>query len=142
MKENLSLLKDLLGSWKTRFLSMWQLFQKCFFDELEDIVNKYNNTVHRTTKVKPTDITSDSYAEYNEDSNETKPKFKVGDRVKILKSKKKQKKKKTVLLKDIPKICQKKFLLLVKLKTQFLGHTWLVTWMVKNCRKLVRKNSE
>ena len=72
--------------------------------------------------MKPIDITSDSYAEYNEDSNETKPKFKVGDRVKILKSKKK-KKKKTVLLKDIPKICQKKFLLLVKLKTQFLGHT-------------------
>ena len=43
--------------------------------------------------MKPTDITSDSYAEYNEDSNETKPKFKVGDRVKILKSKKKKKKK-------------------------------------------------
>ena len=41
--------------------------------------------------MKPTDITSDSYAEYNEDSNETKPKFKVGDRVKILKSKKKKK---------------------------------------------------
>ena len=70
MKKNLSLLKDLLGSWKTRFLSMWQLFQKWFFDELEDIVNKYNNTVHRTTKMKPTDITSDSYAEYNEDFNE------------------------------------------------------------------------
>ena len=57
---------------------------------LENIVNKYNNTVHRTTKMKPVDITSDSYAEYNEDSNETKPKFKVGDRVKILKSKKKK----------------------------------------------------
>ena len=87
---------------------------------LDDIVNKCNKTVHRSIKMKPIDITSDSYAEYNEDSNETKPKFKVGDCVKILKSKKK---KKTVLLKDIPKICQKKFLLLVKLKTQFLGHT-------------------
>ena len=85
---------------------------------LEDIVNKYNNTVPRTTKMKPIDVTSDSYAEYNEDSNETKPKFKVGDRVKILKSKKKK-----VLLKGIPKIWQKKFLLLVKLKTQFLGYT-------------------
>ena len=40
--------------------------------------------------MKPIDITSDSYAEYNEDSNETKPKFKVGDCVKILKSKKKK----------------------------------------------------
>ena len=31
------------------------------------------------------DIASDSYAEYNEDSNLTKPKFKVGDHVSILK---------------------------------------------------------
>ena len=43
---------------------------------LDDIVNKYN-TVHRTIKMKPTDVTSDSYAEYNEDSNEKDPKFKV-----------------------------------------------------------------
>ena len=36
---------------------------------LNDIVNEYNNTVHRTIKMKPIDVTSDSYAEYNEDSN-------------------------------------------------------------------------
>ena len=50
---------------------------------LEDIVNKYNNTVHRTIKMKPIDVTSDSYAVYKEDSNEKDPKFKVGDRVRI-----------------------------------------------------------
>ena len=31
------------------------------------MVNKYNNTVHKTIKMKPTDITDDSYTEYNED---------------------------------------------------------------------------
>ena len=36
---------------------------------LNDIVNKYNNTVHRTIKIKPIDVTNDSYVEYNEDSN-------------------------------------------------------------------------
>ena len=36
-----------------------------YFDELDDIVNKYNNTVCRTIKMKPIDVTSDSYAEYN-----------------------------------------------------------------------------
>ena len=56
-------------------------------DVLDDIVDKYNNTVHRTIKMKPIDVTSDSYAEYNEDSNVTKPKFKVGDHVKISKYK-------------------------------------------------------
>ena len=41
----------------------------------------YNNAVHRTIKMKPIDVTFDSYAEYNEDSNEKDSKFKVGDHV-------------------------------------------------------------
>ena len=36
----------------------------------------------------PIDVTSDSYAEYNEYSNEKDPKFKVGDHVRISKYKK------------------------------------------------------
>ena len=35
--------------------------------------------------MKPIDVTSDSYAEYNEDSDEKDPKFKDGDRVRISK---------------------------------------------------------
>ena len=50
---------------------------------LDDILNKYNNTLHRTIKIKPTDVTSDSYAEYNEDSNRKDLKFKAGDRIRI-----------------------------------------------------------
>ena len=41
-----------------------------YFNVLDDIVNKYNKTVNRTRKVKPIDIKSDSYPEYNENSNE------------------------------------------------------------------------
>ena len=52
---------------------------------LDDIVNKYNNTVHRTIKMKPMDVKSDSYAEYNEDSNKKDPKFKADDHVRISK---------------------------------------------------------
>ena len=58
-----------------------------YFDVLDDIVNKYNDTVHRTIEMKPIDVTSDSYAVYNEDSNVTNPKFKVGDHVRISKYK-------------------------------------------------------
>ena len=54
---------------------------------LDDIVNKYNNTGHRTIKVKPIGVTSDSYAECNGDSNVTKPKVKVGNHVRISKYK-------------------------------------------------------
>ena len=54
---------------------------------LEDIVDKYNNTVHRTIKMKPIDVTGDSYVEYNEDFNKKDLKFKVGDHVRISKYK-------------------------------------------------------
>ena len=69
------------------FKHMTAVSMNVYFDVLDDIVNKYNNTVHRTIKMKPIDVTSDSYAEYNEDSNEKDPKFKVGDHVRISKYK-------------------------------------------------------
>ena len=35
------------------------------FDVLDDIVDKYNNVVHRTIKMKPIEVTDDCYAKYN-----------------------------------------------------------------------------
>ena len=70
------------------FKHMAAVWKNVYFDLLDNIVDKYNNTVHRTMKMKPIDVASDSYAEYNEDSNITKPKFKVGDHVRISKCKK------------------------------------------------------
>ena len=37
--------------------------------------------------MKPIDVTSDSFAEYNEESNEKDPKFKIGDHARISKFK-------------------------------------------------------
>ena len=67
---------------------MTAVSKNVYFDVLDDIVNKYNTTVPTTIKKKPIDVTSDSYGEYNEDSTVTKPKFKVGDPVRISKYKK------------------------------------------------------
>ena len=69
------------------FKHMRAVSKNVYFDVLEDIVNKYNNTVHRTIKMKPHDVTSDFYAEFNEDSNVTKPKLKVGEHFRISKYK-------------------------------------------------------
>ena len=63
MKENLLLLKDFRTMKKKIFKHRTTVSKNVYFDVLDDIVNKYNNTVHRTIKVKPTDVTSDSYAE-------------------------------------------------------------------------------
>ena len=35
-----------------------------FFEVLDDIVDNYNNTYHRTIKMKPIDVRSDSYVKY------------------------------------------------------------------------------
>ena len=66
---------------------MTAVSKNVYFDVLGDIVDKYNSTVDKTIKMKPIDVTSDSYAENNENSNVTKPKFKVGDHVRISKYK-------------------------------------------------------
>ena len=67
------------------FKHMRAISKNVHFDVLEDIVNKYSNTVHRTLKMNSIDVTSDSYAEYNEGFNEKYLKFKVGHLVRISK---------------------------------------------------------
>ena len=69
------------------FKHMMAISKNVYFDLLDDIVNRYNNTVHGTIKTKPIEVTDDSYAEYNENFNEKDPKFKVGDNVRISKNK-------------------------------------------------------
>ena len=67
---------------------MTAISKNVYFDVLNDIADKYNNTYHNTIKMKPTDLKNDSFAEYNEESNEKDPKFKVNDHVRISKYKK------------------------------------------------------
>ena len=42
---------------------MTDISKNVYFDVLGDIVNIYNNTVHGKSKMKPIEVTSDSYAE-------------------------------------------------------------------------------
>ena len=59
-----------------------------YLDVLDNIVDKYNNTYHETVKMKRSiDVKCDSFAEYNEESKEKNPRFKVGDHVRISKYK-------------------------------------------------------
>ena len=69
------------------FKHMTTISKNVYIDSLNDIVNRYNNTVHRTIKMKPIYVTSDSFVEYNEDFNKKGPKFKVNDHVRISKCK-------------------------------------------------------
>ena len=66
---------------------MTTISKNVYSDVLDDIVNISNNTVNKTIKTKPIDVTDDSYAEYNEDFNKKYLKFKVGEHVRIPKYK-------------------------------------------------------
>ena len=57
-----------------------------FYDVLDDIVNKYNNTKHNTIKTKPIDLKNNKRV-YVDEHNEKDSRFKVGDRVRISKFK-------------------------------------------------------
>ena len=70
------------------FKYMTTISKNDYLDVLDDFRRTVLNKVHRTIKMKPIDVTSDSYAKYNEDSNEKEPNFKVGDHVRISKYKK------------------------------------------------------
>ena len=58
-----------------------------YFNVLDDIVDENNNIYHKTIKMKSVDVGDDSFAEYNKESNEKDPKFKLGDHVRISKFK-------------------------------------------------------
>ena len=60
--------------------------KKVYYDVLDDVVNKYNNTKHSTIKMKPIDVVGNKRVCIDE-HNEKDSKFKIGYRVRISKYK-------------------------------------------------------
>ena len=96
------------------FKPMTAVLKNIYFDLLDDTVNKYSNTVHRTIKMKPIEVIPDSYAEYNENSNKKILSLKMVIMLEFQNTK-------TFSQKDMFQISRKKFFVLVKLKIQFRG---------------------
>ena len=126
------------------FKHMTAVSKNVYFDVLENIVKKYNNTVHRTIKMKPIDVTSDSYAEYIEDFNEKDLEFKVVDPIRISKYK-------NIFAKEYTQNWSEEVFIISKIKntvpwtyviSDLSDDPLLEVFMKKNCKRLVRKNSE
>ena len=64
---------------------MTLISKNVYIDKLDDIVNKYNHTYHRTVKLKPVDVKSNTCINYSKEINDKDRKFKVGDHVRISK---------------------------------------------------------
>ena len=63
---------------------MTSVSKNVYIDKLDDIVNEYNNTYHRTIKMKSVDVKDN---DFSKTVNDKDFKFKVGDLVKISKYK-------------------------------------------------------
>ena len=62
---------------------MTSISKNVYIDKLDDIVNEYNNTYHRTIMMKPIDVKDNTYINIGKEVNDKDPKFKVGDHVRI-----------------------------------------------------------
>ena len=56
-----------------------------YYDVLDDVVDKYNNTQHNNIKMKPKDVKNDNNRVYIDEHNKKSTKFNVDDRVRISK---------------------------------------------------------
>ena len=66
---------------------MTSISKNVYIDKLDDMVTQYNNTYHRTIKMRPIDVKDNTYINIGKEVNDKDPKFKVGDHVKISKYK-------------------------------------------------------
>ena len=66
---------------------MTAISKNVYIDKLDYIVNEYNNTYHRTIKMKPVDVKDNTYIDFETEVNGKDPKLKVGDHVRISKYK-------------------------------------------------------
>ena len=64
---------------------MTSVSKNVYIDQLDVIVNKYNNTYHSTIKMKPVDVKSNTYINSSKEINNKDPKFSIGDVVRISK---------------------------------------------------------
>ena len=48
---------------------MTSISKNVYIDKLDDIVNEYNNTIHRTIKMKPIDVKDNTYINIGKEVN-------------------------------------------------------------------------
>ena len=66
---------------------MTSISKNVYINKLDDIVNEYNNTYHRTIKMKPVNVKDNIYIDFEKEVNDKDPKFKFGDNIRISKYK-------------------------------------------------------
>ena len=134
-KKNLLLLKSLLEPYKNKMYKyMTSISKNVYIDKLDVIVNIYRNIYHSTIKMKPIDVNSSTYIDFNKGNNKEDRKFKVGGHIRMSKYK-------NIFAKDYVPNWSEEVFVLKKLKILFHGHMLLVILKVKKLLERFRKKN-
>ena len=107
-----------------------------YIDKSDHIVNKYNNTCHRTIKMKPVDVRPSTYIKSSKEINYQDPKSKIGDIVRISKYE-------NILAKGYVPNWSEEVFVIKKVETLFRGHMLLVILKAKKVlESFTKKNSK
>ena len=108
-----------------------------YIDQLDDIVDEYNNTYHRTIKMKPIDVKDNTDIDFKKVVNDKDPKFKVVDHVRISKHK-------NIFAKGYTQNCSEEVFIVSKIKSAVLwtyvindlsGEEIIITFYEKELQK-------
>ena len=72
---------------KKNYKYMTSISENVYIDELDDIVNEYNNAYHRKIKMKLIDVKDNTYINIGKEVSGKDSKFKIGDHVRVSKYK-------------------------------------------------------
>ena len=111
---------------------MTSISKNVYIDKLDDIVDEYNNTYHKTIKMKPIDVKDNTYIDFEKEVNDKDPKFKVGDYVRISKYK-------NTFAKGYTPNWSEEIFVINRIKIQYHGHMLLMILMLKKLLVLFMK---
>ena len=123
---------------------MTSILKNGYIDKLDEIINKYSNTYHRTIKAKPVDVNPSMYIDFNRENNKESPKVKVGDHVRTWKYK-------NIFAKGYVRNWSEKMFVIEKVKntlpwanaiSDLNGEEIVITFYKTNCKKQIKKSLE
>ena len=123
---------------------MTSVSKNAYIDKLDDMVSEYNNTYHRTVKMKPIDVKDNTYVNFKKEVNDKDSKFKVEDHVRISKYK-------NIFEKGYTTNWHEEVFIVIKIRNtvpwtyvinDLSGEEISGTFYESNYRRLIKKNSE
>ena len=123
---------------------MTSVSKKVYINKLDDIMGEYNNTYHKTIKMKTIDVKDNTYLDSKKEVNGKDPKFKVGYHIRISKYK-------NIFAKGYTPNWSEEIFVISKIKNTvpwiyllmiLMVKKLLEQFMKKNCKRLIKRYLE